>query len=132
MAYVLVLETKFWEFESPLGHHIRKNGRVVYCRCFESRSAGCSPARGFESYFFRPVQFLEGCPSGLWARLGKAMVVAIRCKSSNLFPSANIGSVPERSNGAASKADGRINAAREFESRRFLQLTASVAQWTER
>ena len=26
MAYVLVLETKFWEFESPLGHHFRKIG----------------------------------------------------------------------------------------------------------
>ena len=53
MAYVLVLETKFWEFESPLGHHFRKIGREVYCRCFESRSVGRSPARGFKSYIFR-------------------------------------------------------------------------------
>ena len=50
---MLVLEIKFWEFESPLGHHFRKIGREVYCSCFESRSVGLSPARGFKSYIFR-------------------------------------------------------------------------------
>ena len=61
------------------------------------------------------------------------MVVAIRHKSSNLFPSARYWKrARARFNGAASKADGRSNAAREFESRRFRQIIASVAQWTER
>ena len=38
-------------------YQIRKIGREVYCRCFESSLAGLSPARGFESYIFRQLQF---------------------------------------------------------------------------
>ena len=80
---MLVLETKFWEFESPLGHHFRKIGREVYCRCFESRSAGLSPARGFKSYIFRP--FFHGVAQGSQAQVCKSGGDSARV-SSNLTP----------------------------------------------
>lgn len=99
------------------------------CPGLENRLVGQPPARRFDPYNFH--QFWRNARVAYGRVLERRWSQRCGARVRISFPPPFWKSARVRLIGAASKADGRSSAAREFESRLFLQVRRSSSAWIE-